>query len=43
MIKGFGANIVVTYKNESSMNGLKGQDFDLVFDMMSGHRHWEVA
>ena len=43
MIKGFGANVVVNYKEESLMDGLKGQDFDLVFDTIGGYEHWEVA
>lgn len=43
MIKGFGADVVVNYKEESLMDGLKGQDFDLVFDTIGGYEHWEVA
>lgn len=43
MIKGFGADVVVNYKEESLMDGLKGKDFDLVFDTIGGYEHWEVA
>ena len=43
MIKGFGADVVVNYKEESLMDALKGKDFDLVYDTIGGYEHWEIG
>lgn len=43
MIKGFGADVVVNYKEESLMDALKGKDFDMVFDTIGGKEHWDIA
>lgn len=42
-IKGFGADVVVNYKEESLMDALKGKDFDVVYDTIGGLEHWQVA
>jgi NADPH:quinone reductase-like Zn-dependent oxidoreductase len=43
MIKGFGADVVVNYKEQNLMDALKGQDFDMVYDTVGGYEHWEIA
>jgi NADPH:quinone reductase-like Zn-dependent oxidoreductase len=43
MIKGFGADTVINYKEESLMDALKGKDFDVVYDTIGGYEHWEIA
>jgi len=43
MIKGFGADVVINYKEKSLMDSLKGQNFDIVFDTIGGYEHYEVA
>jgi len=43
MIKGFGADKVINYKEESLMDALKGKDFDVVYDTIGGYEHWEIA
>lgn len=43
LIKGLGADVVVNYKEESLMDGLKGKNFDAVFDTVGGMEHWQVA
>jgi len=43
MIKGFGADVVVNYKEENLMDALKGKDFDIVFDTIGGKEHWDIG
>lgn len=43
LIKGFGADVVVNYKETSLMDALKGKDFDVVYDTVGGYEHWQIA
>lgn len=43
MIKSFGADVVVNYKNESLLDTLRGREFDVVYDTIGGYEHWKVA
>jgi 2-methylene-furan-3-one reductase len=43
MIKGFGADTVINYKDQSVADGLKGKEIDLVFDTVGGNEGWVAA
>jgi NADPH:quinone reductase-like Zn-dependent oxidoreductase len=43
MIKGFGADTVINYKEQSVVEELKGKELDLVYDTVGGVEGWEAA
>jgi NADPH:quinone reductase-like Zn-dependent oxidoreductase len=43
MIKGFGADTVINYKEQSVVDELKGKKLDLVFDTVGGYDSWLAA
>jgi alcohol dehydrogenase len=43
MIKGFGADTVINYKEKSVVDELKGKELDLVFDTVGGIENWKAA
>jgi NADPH:quinone reductase-like Zn-dependent oxidoreductase len=43
MIKGFGADKVINYKDESVVEALNGQNFDIIYDTVGGLEGWNAA
>jgi NADPH:quinone reductase-like Zn-dependent oxidoreductase len=43
VIKGFGADTVINYKEQSIADELKGKELDVVFDTIGGYEGWEAA
>jgi NADPH:quinone reductase-like Zn-dependent oxidoreductase len=42
MIKGFGADTVINYSEQSIADELKGKELDLVFDTIAGYEAWRI-
>lgn len=43
MIKGFGADTIINYRDQSVVDELKGKELDIVFDTVGGIENWKAA